>query len=78
MAGIEFDSLEFAWPIACQGTALEHATKNIIKIEGEGLCLECETKFKMKNLFDSCPKCNSPFKNIFSGKELKIKRLEIL
>ncbi len=78
LAGIEFNSLEFAWPIACQGTVLEHAEKHITKVEGKGICLECNTPFKMLNFFDSCPNCDSPFKNIISGKELKIKYLEIL
>ncbi|MFV0531277.1 MAG: hydrogenase maturation nickel metallochaperone HypA [Flavobacteriales bacterium] len=78
LAGIEFDSFEFAWPIACQGTVLESAVKKITKIQGEGKCLECGTLFEMFHIFDSCPKCNSPFKEILSGKQLKVKRLEIL
>ncbi len=78
LAGIEFDSLEFAWPIACKGTVLESAIKKIHKIPGKGQCLECNQIFRMTKIYDSCPKCNSPFKRILSGKELKVKRLEIL
>jgi hydrogenase nickel incorporation protein HypA/HybF len=31
----------------------------------------------MELIYDACPKCNSYFKDILQGKELKVKSLEV-
>lgn len=77
LAGIEFDSLEFVWSAAVKDTVLEHAKKKINIIEAKGKCLDCNTIFDIKYIYDSCPNCNSFLKSIIQGKELKIKALEV-
>jgi len=77
LAGIEFDSLEFIWPAAVKNTVLEHAEKRINIIEGEAKCGDCQHIFKVKYIYDCCPKCNSYLKGIIKGKELRIKYLEV-
>lgn len=78
LAGIEFDSLEFVWPSAVKNTVLEHAVKKISVIEAKGKCIDCNTIFNIKNIYDSCPKCSSYFKGIIQGKELRVKALEVI
>ena len=77
LAGIEFESLDFVWPSAVKNTVLENAEKKINIIEGEAKCGECNQVFKLNNIFDSCPECNSYLKSILKGKELLVKSLEI-
>ena len=77
LAGIEFDSLDFIWPSAVKETVLENAIKKISIIEGKGICLDCDTRFHLKQIYDACPSCNSFLKGIIQGKELKVKALEI-
>lgn len=77
LAGIEFESLDFVWPMAVKDTVLEFARKNIKKIKGKGKCIDCETIFDMDHFYDPCPKCQSSFKAILQGKELKVKALEV-
>lgn len=77
LAGIEFDSLEFVWPAAVKNTVLENAEKKINIIEAKGKCLDCEIVFKIKNIYDPCPNCNSFLKGIIQGKELRVKALEV-
>ena len=77
LAGIEFDSLDFIWPSAVKETVLENAIKKINIIEGKGKCLDCDTLFHLKQIYDSCPNCNSFLKGILQGKELRVKALEI-
>jgi len=78
LAGVEIDSLNFIWSSAVQDTVLEKAEKEILIIEGEGKCIDCDTKFSMKNVYDCCPNCGSNFKGILQGKELKVKTLEVI
>lgn len=77
LSGVELDSLDFAWPMAVKDTVLEHAEKKIDVIEGRAKCLECETEFPMQRIFDSCPVCDSYFKDIIRGTELRVKALEV-
>lgn len=77
MAGIEMDSLDFAWPVAVKDTVLEHANRKIDLIPAKAKCLECQTEFNLEHTFDACPSCKSYFKDIFQGKELRVKALEV-
>ncbi|MGZ0014708.1 hydrogenase maturation nickel metallochaperone HypA/HybF [Yeosuana sp. AK3] len=77
LAGIEFDSLDFVWPIAVKNSVLEFALKKIKVIHGEAKCSDCDTVFKLDHVYDSCPNCNSYLKVIIKGKELLVKSLEV-
>jgi hydrogenase nickel incorporation protein HypA/HybF len=77
LSGIEIDSLKFAWPMAVNGTLLEKAEMKINIVHGIAKCVDCDHEFKIKNLFDPCPKCNSFLKIILQGKELRVKALEV-
>ena len=78
LAGIEFESLDFVWPLAVKNSVLEHAEKKINVIQAKGKCIDCDTVFDMNQVYDSCPKCNSNFKGIIQGKELRVKSLEVI
>lgn len=77
ISGIELSSLHFVWPQCVADTVLQNAAITITSPDGKAKCLECDTLFKIEKLFDNCPNCNSPFKEIVSGKEMKIKKLII-
>ena len=77
LAGIEFDALEFVWPSAVKNTVLEKATKKIKVIHGEAKCSDCDTIFKLDNIYDACPNCKGYLKGIIKGKELLVKSLEV-
>lgn len=78
LAGIELDSLNFVWPSAVQDTVLENAIKKIIIIKGKAKCIDCDAIFGITHFYDACPKCNSNFKGILAGKELRVKALEVV
>lgn len=77
LSGVELQSLYFVWDLCINGTVLQNSKLIIYEPEGNAKCAECTTKFRLEKIYDSCPKCNSPFKTIISGKELKIKKLII-
>lgn len=77
LSGVEIQSLQFVWELSAKGTVLQDSKIIIFEPEGRAKCAECETEYTLEKIYDSCPKCNSPFKNIISGKELKIKKLII-
>jgi hydrogenase nickel incorporation protein HypA/HybF len=77
LSGVEIQSLHFIWELCSNGTVLQDSKVTISEPEGLAKCAECDTEYKLEKIYDSCPKCNSPFKNILAGKELKIKKLII-
>ncbi|WDF62219.1 hydrogenase maturation nickel metallochaperone HypA/HybF [Flavobacterium sp. KACC 22763] len=77
LSGVEMSSFHFIWPQCIVGTVLNEATLFVDEPEGKAKCAECETEFHIDKSFDSCPNCNSPFKEIITGKELKIKKIII-
>lgn len=78
LAGVEMDALDFVWPSAIKDSVLENAEKIVHLIPGKGKCLDCNTEFEIKNIYDPCPSCQSFLKGIVQGKELRVKTLEVL
>ncbi len=77
LSGVEVDALDFAWPMAIAGSVLEHAEKRINIVNAKARCMDCEHIFDIENLFDPCPKCGSYIKDVFQGKEMRVKSLEV-
>lgn len=78
LAGVELDSLEFVWPLATEDSILKDARKKVHIIDGVGKCLDCDSHFKLENIYDSCPNCGSSAKEIIKGKELRVLALEVV
>jgi len=77
LAGIEFESLDFIWPMAVKDTVLENAEKKLSIIQARAKCIDCDTIYPIENIYDACPNCESFFKSILQGKELRVKSLDI-
>ena len=77
LAGIEFDSFDFAWGPATKNTILEHAEKVINVIPAMAQCGVCDHNFEKIEYYDPCPVCGNYIHNLKSGKELKIKSLTL-
>ncbi|MGV6844694.1 MAG: hydrogenase maturation nickel metallochaperone HypA/HybF [Lutibacter sp.] len=77
LSGVEIDALNFVWEAAVKNSVLEHAHKIIHVIEGKAVCSDCNTSFKVENIYDACPNCKGYLKHIIKGKELKVKSLNV-
>lgn len=77
ISGIEISSLEFVWDACMKDSVLDGAKLHITEPEGLAKCAECGNEFKVEKIFDFCPECKSPFKEILKGKEMKINKLII-
>lgn len=77
LSGVVYDAMETAMESAIKGTILEHAEIQIIKILGIAKCTSCHQEFALDNLFDPCPICGTFSPELISGKELRIKSINI-
>jgi len=71
-SGIELDAFRSVLEILIEGTILDKASINILRIKGKGYCSACDKEFEMKNRLDTCPFCNSFPENIRSGYEFRV------
>ncbi len=78
ISGVEIPSLEFVWDSCMKNTVLQDAIVHISEPEGFARCAECDHEFKITKIYDSCERCGSPFKEIVTGKEMKVKKLIIV
>jgi hydrogenase nickel incorporation protein HypA/HybF len=77
LAGIEWESFDFAWEPATKNTVLEHAERIINHIPALALCVACNHEFEKHEPYDACPVCGNYLHSLKSGKELKIKSIRI-
>ena len=77
LAGIEFDSLEFALGALTPGTVMADAVITIEKPGGRARCRDCGNEFSFENFSGSCGTCGSVNMDITGGKELRVKYIAI-
>lgn len=78
LAGIDYDAFNFAWPEASRHTVLEGADLVILKTDGKATCNHCGESYDIVDYFDPCPRCSDTDTSIIGGKELLIKKLELV
>ncbi|MFP4470961.1 MAG: hydrogenase maturation nickel metallochaperone HypA [Bacteroidales bacterium] len=77
LAGVIYEAMETAMDSAVKGTILEGAAVVIRKPPGKGRCTACGAEFRVEQFFDPCPACGEYNPEIISGKELRLKSLNI-
>lgn len=77
MSGVDADAFESALGLLKEGSILEDAYLNIIRIWGRGVCNACNKEFEMNQRTDTCPVCGSFPSEIKGGNEFRVVSLEI-
>ncbi|MCD8212526.1 MAG: hydrogenase maturation nickel metallochaperone HypA [Campylobacter sp.] len=77
-SGVIYESLMFAFSVACKGTMLENAEICVQNVEALGKCLKCSHTYELLNIYDICPKCGASNPAILQGREFKIVSINII
>ena len=72
MAGINFDSLEFAFGILSKGTRAEGGRLEYDRVSLKGRCSSCSHEFGPEDLVFRCPECGSADIEILAGREMEV------
>jgi hydrogenase nickel incorporation protein HypA/HybF len=79
LSGVVRDALLFAFPMACEGTALEGSELLIADIPVRIYCSVCECEREPKTLYElRCQVCDSPAERVLQGAELELTALELI
>ncbi len=77
LAGVEWDSFDFAWQPSVKNTVLQNAERIVHHIPAIAVCSDCSREFEKKEPYDACPACGNYLHHLLSGKELKVKSIVI-
>lgn len=78
LSGVAPEAVEFCFEACTHGTLLAGARLVIDRIEGKGWCRGCGTEFALRTYYDPCPSCGGFDVKILTGKELRVKELEVI
>jgi len=71
------DAVEFCFEACSQGTLLQGARINIIRIPGSGHCLDCGADLPLTTLFGACQRCGGYRVTVVSGEEMRVREIEV-
>lgn len=77
LSGVIPESIEFCFEACCIGTVLEGARLTLELVPGRGGCPNCNNEAPIATVYDPCPTCGAFGLTIVSGKELRVKELEL-
>jgi len=72
MAGINYDSLQFAFEILSKGTKAEGGRLEYEKVALSAACADCSHEFSPEELVFRCPECGSGRVDIIAGREMEV------
>jgi hydrogenase nickel incorporation protein HypA/HybF len=76
-SGVVVDSLEFGLTVVLEDKNLSHVKINITTVSASAVC-ECSHQYQIKDILESCPRCQSFNRKITSGADVIIRSIEIL
>jgi hydrogenase nickel incorporation protein HypA/HybF len=78
LAGVEVDSLRFAFEVVSRGTPVEGAALEIESVPAAIYCPVCRREFAGEgNYIFACPMCGELCGEIVRGRELELSRIEM-
>jgi hydrogenase nickel incorporation protein HypA/HybF len=77
LSGVIPESVEFCFEACSRGTLLEGARLDIERVAGRARCRDCNTEQNLASYYEACASCGSYAMEVLSGKELRVKQLEV-
>jgi len=77
LSNVEPDAMRFVFPVVTRGSLAENATLEIIEVQGQAWCMQCQQNVVIKERYDGCPLCESHQLQITGGEQMRIKELEV-
>lgn len=77
ISGVVYEALELALQSAVKNSLIENSHIVLNRISAKAVCKQCNASFEPENLVTICPACRSFDIEILSGKEMKVKSIQI-
>ncbi|MDX8034936.1 hydrogenase maturation nickel metallochaperone HypA [Lentzea sp. BCCO 10_0856] len=77
LSGVVADAVRFCFDLVAEGTVVEGARLVIEEPAGRVLCRDCAAEYEAESLVVLCPACGSAYAEVLSGRELRIRSVEV-
>ena len=77
LAGVEPQSMRFAFDVGTHGSCAEGAELVLEETEGRGRCPACGAEAVLQAFYDPCPACAAVPMQILAGRELRVVSLDV-
>lgn len=77
LSQVEPEAMRFCFEVISRGTVAEGARLEILRTEGQALCLECGQSVSLSRRYDPCPACGSHRLRVTGGAEMRVKDVEV-
>ncbi|WP_151193032.1 hydrogenase maturation nickel metallochaperone HypA [Cysteiniphilum sp. JM-1] len=78
LAGVDIESMRFWFPVAAKDTPLAQSTLNIMAQLAWAHCLTCTHDYQLSKFYHACPKCQSHDKEILTGQDMLVEKIEFV
>lgn len=77
LSGVVVDSIRFCFDLVAKGTTVEAARLEIDEPSGHARCRECAAEFDVDDPIVLCPTCETANVDILSGRDMRIRSVEV-
>jgi hydrogenase nickel incorporation protein HypA/HybF len=71
------DAVAFCFEACSQGSLLQGARLNLIRIVARGHCQVCGGEVPLASLYDACPLCGEYRVTVLTGEEMRVREIEV-
>ena len=77
LASVEVESLRFCFDAVVRGTIAAEAVLEIVRVPGQGWCIDCCETVALSERFGACPKCGGHRVQMTGGDDMRVAELEV-
>lgn len=77
LSSVEPNALRFGFEVVMKGSLAEDAKLEIIEVDGQAWCFQCQKDVKIEHRYDGCPLCGAYRLQVNDGEQMRIKELEV-
>ena len=77
LSSVEPAAMRFGFDVVMKGSLAESAKLEIIEVDGQAWCFQCQQNVKIQNRYDGCPLCGAYQLQVNNGEQMRIKELEV-
>lgn len=77
LSHVEPEAMRFCFDAVVRGTIAAQAVLEIVRVPGEGWCIDCCETVALSERFGACPKCGGHRVQMTGGDDMRVAELEV-
>ncbi|MER2606023.1 MAG: hydrogenase maturation nickel metallochaperone HypA [Siculibacillus sp.] len=77
LSHVEPEAMRFCFEAVVRGTIAGEAVLEIVRVPGQGWCIDCSETVALSERFGACPKCGNHRVQMTAGDDMRVAELEV-